>query len=183
MGLLYKREKRALLGYALIMALVGAVISLVIKYWIIAICIAVVATWIGVVIVRRRRAKRLPATPKAPLPEAAETTTPAPVPFLANPTMLPADAEEAGLLRSSAEFVVTAQFGSTSMLQRKLYVGSAKAARLMSLLEAYGVVGPAKDFEVRDVLIRPERLPELIRSIQTPPDSSQPIEPSTGAAP
>src|SRR5690606_26040914 len=84
------------------------------------------------------------------------------------------DATDEDLTRAAMELVVRSGLGSTSMLQRKLKVGFARAGRLMDELESMGVVGPSEGPKARQVLMTVEELEERLGGAGSPPSDSAP---------
>ncbi|GIJ28314.1 cell division protein FtsK [Micromonospora qiuiae] len=106
------------------------------------------------------------AIPAAAAPPAAETPAAVDTAVVAE-----LSDDDKALLREAAELLVTSQFGSTSMLQRKLRIGFAKAGRLMDTLHDLRVVGPSEGSKAREVLVRADELPDLLTALGGQPDA------------
>lgn len=121
----------------------------------------------GVVMPRKlHKNEKSPVFPGVYVPTSDDEETPEPAgDVVLDANLAAALGDEIGLIREAASLVITTQFGSTAMLQRKMRLGHARASTLMDQLEAHGVVGPAAGTTARDVLVTPDMLDEVLDSI------------------
>jgi S-DNA-T family DNA segregation ATPase FtsK/SpoIIIE len=96
---------------------------------------------------------------------ARASSRPTPIPGPKASTAGISDDDRALLIRA-AEIVISTQFGSTSMVHRKLRIGFDKASQLIDLLEHSGIVGPSNGSKARDVLVRPDGLDAALKEIR-----------------
>ena len=96
-----------------------------------------------------------------------------------------ATGEDLELLLAAAELIITSQFGSTAMLQRKLRVGFAKATRITELLEEQKILGRARGSKGREVLVGPDELPTVLAQLrgEAPQPAAEPTAPPASPAP
>lgn len=174
MGLLYKSEKRQIAGWGLKFFLLLMVIASFYRYpliaWPVFGVVVALAVW---VLLRIRRAHAMrdatPATAPAPTTSApiAEMPISAELQRMAQATRADLGDNYATFV-AATKLVVDTQFGSTSMLQRKLRLGFVAAGRVMDMLERHGVVGPVNGSATRSVLIGREQLDDLLRAFNYP---------------